>query len=160
MSAGSSEAVDILRAILAELKVLNVRLSLGPAGGVAEVPELEGEDGDPAAPFDPKKWQGASCKGKSFSRCEPGALDLLAEYFDYCAENPRSGKEKFSAGERRKARLARGWAKRIRGGWKAPVEAKANGAARPRGGFGSEDSATTSPRTGGYGGEDEGGARW
>jgi len=74
---------------------------------------------------DPKDWKGASCVGKKYSQCPPDFLDLLASFLDWRAgkedeENKtwtsKDGSKTKPASEftRRDARLARGWAAKLR----------------------------------------------
>lgn len=104
-----------------------------PSGGVASDEELDGQYGDPQVRKDPTRWKGQSYVGCNFSCTAPDYLEALASLFDW-----KAGKDKEKAADASKpteerekaakyarysetdARRARGWAKRLRDGWKAP----------------------------------------
>lgn len=125
---------SLLSEILAELKKLNAaadRRAAAANGGssaVATNAELDGPFGDETIKFDPRDWQGDSFKGAPMSRCPADYLDMLASSLDYFAKKNEGkltdkGKPK-SDFDRRSAARARGWAQRVRGGWKpraAPI---------------------------------------
>jgi hypothetical protein len=100
-------------------------------GRVATDQELDSQYGDPEVRKDPtdRYWHGASYIGSRLSECPPDYLDAFAKYKDACAyANEKEGKaekKKYVEYDRRDAARARGWARRMRGGWK-PV----NGAGR------------------------------
>lgn len=95
--------------------------------GVAPDRDLDGQYGDPVVRTDPKRWAGESFVNRPFSACPPDYLDLLAGFLDWRAEREAStpGKEKYERYSRADAARARGWARRIRGGWQAPTETDA-----------------------------------
>lgn len=113
---------------ISELEKTNKALRQAIVGGV-EVPlvasdsELFGPYGDEDIRFDPRDWRGRSYKGHRMSECEPEYLDLLAAAFEDFAQTADAkgeqvkGKPK-SLYERRKAAKARGWAAKLRSGWK------------------------------------------
>jgi hypothetical protein len=80
--------------------------------------------GDPPVKSAPRDWTGEFRVGQRMSECEPVLLDLLAERYDYFAtKNDREqavtdkGQPK-SDYDRRAAAKARGWAKRLRAGYR------------------------------------------
>ncbi len=98
----------------------------GPA--IATDYEMSGKYGDPAVKFSPRAFTGGTLKGRPMSQCPPEGLDALAEAFDeFAVKNDRlgavdaKGKPK-GDWDRKSAKLARGWAARIRSGWKPPVQ--------------------------------------
>lgn len=129
----AEQLLTSIDATLKELLVLSkARKTSVPGAAVASDRELDDPKwGDPIVKFDPRDWTSGSCKGSHFSECPPGYLDLLAQSFDYFAEkNDREGhktdkdvpKSKY---DRLAAAKARGWAARIRSGWKPPQMAEA-----------------------------------
>ncbi|HEU4535336.1 MAG TPA: hypothetical protein VFS00_14510 [Polyangiaceae bacterium] len=113
-----------------------------PAPAALEV-DIDGPRGNPEVRFDPKRWEGPSYKGKTFSECDPDFLDMLAEAFEYFArkEDESGAVDKNGGPKSRWTRLdsgrARAWAKRLRGshgGGHAGANGSsgANGARRPR----------------------------
>ena len=110
-----------------------MRLAGGPEAATEE--EMDGPRGDPKVPFDPKGWQGEAMKGRLFSECTPEYLERLAGFFDWSADRKaESGDMKHAGYAEKDARLARGWAKRLRAGWLPPdLE---NDAAEPANPFG------------------------
>jgi len=97
--------------------------------------------GDPEVKVSPRDWSGEPMKGRRMSRCSAEFLDLLAETFDYFEGRNRETGAKASNGkpkadyDKLNARLARGWARRLRRGWTPPE--KPASTAMPTGGFGS-----------------------
>ena len=119
----SAEEVRVLRALASGL--LKATGGGSPAGEVADDADLDGKFGDEPLRKDPtaKYWTGPSCVGQRMSECPPDYLDALAKYKDACAfmneKNGDTAKAKYIEYDRRDAKRARGWAKRIRAGWKA-----------------------------------------
>lgn len=116
------------------------------ASGGASDRELDGQYGDPELKFVPRDWTaGGVTKGQKFSRCPADFLDVLAETMDVFAERNDAKGEKDSKGrpkshwDRQNAKLARGWARRIRDGWKPPA---------PPAGFGPSSAPGTNPFAG------------
>lgn len=96
---------------------------------VAPDSDLDGQYGNPSIRAkDPRDWTGDSQLGKPFSECPPAYLDLLADRFDWFAEKAEEEGTTTSAGKpvapynRKDAARARGWAARLRAGWKPLVE--------------------------------------
>jgi len=120
------ETLRLLQSIDASLKAL-LRQSAGGGGGleVADDRDLDSQYGDPQVKFNPRDWRGDSCKGLTMSQCPAEFLDLLAGTFEYFAKQAEANNEETASGKpvalykRKDAARARGWAKRIRGGWKA-----------------------------------------
>lgn len=82
--------------------------------------DLASNKGDPVVKFVPRDWRGPDCKGRTYSRCPAGFLDVLAETLTWMAAHPKEGKEKYAAYDAADARRARSWARRIRAGWRPP----------------------------------------
>jgi hypothetical protein len=100
-------------------------------GEIADDDELDSDHGDPKVRKTPpaKYWKGEPFAGKSLSRLTLAQLDAYGKYKDACAyaaeKNPDPEKPKqakYIEYDRRDAARARGWARRIRGGWVAPPE--------------------------------------
>jgi hypothetical protein len=93
-------------------------------GGVANDAELDSQYGDPEIRKDPteKYWTGASYAGCRLSQCPADYLDAFAKYKDACAyageKEGSEKKKKYADYDRRDAARARGWATRLRNGWK------------------------------------------
>jgi hypothetical protein len=118
--------VDDLRR---DLSALRARIdSLETASGIfVSDKELDGPKGSFRVPFDPKRWTGASCRGKEIRDCPPDFCEAFAEFCDWSAAHPkpRPGREQYAerdaANERRRAALCRSWARRKRSGWVPPA---------------------------------------
>ncbi len=98
--------------------------------------ELDGQYGDPDVAFLPRAYTaGGVVKKQKYSRCPPAFLEILAEAYDQFAERSDREGNKDSKGkpksgwDRKNARLARGWARRITTGWKPPPPPSFGGAA-------------------------------
>lgn len=92
--------------------------SPAPSGGVAPASDLDSKYGDEKIKMNPRDWKGTPRKGQTMSQAEPEFLDMYAESMDYFAGK---NEDPTKAGyDRRSASRARGWAARMRGGWKAP----------------------------------------
>lgn len=108
------------------------------AGEVADDADLDGKYGDedlrkmPSA----KYWKGDDFTGRKMSETTAEFLDAFAKYKDACAYmNEKSGdaeKAKYIGYDRKSARRARGWAKRLRDGFK-PASPVATGDADDQG---------------------------
>lgn len=131
--AESTEALLLLREISASLKAL-VALQRGNTPPiVATDSDLDGQWGDPVIRAkDPRDWTGESQLGKPFSECPAPYLDLVAARLDFFAEKAEAENTLTTSGKpvapynRRDAARARGWAARIRHGYK-PQEQAASG---------------------------------
>lgn len=107
------EQTELLRQILAALKP-------APASNAL----LSGQYGDPIVKGKPPRdWTGESMEGRHFSECDPAFLDLLAERYDYFASKETD--EKKAGYNVKDAQRARGWAARLRSGWKPAVKESA-----------------------------------
>jgi hypothetical protein len=124
--------------------------AMGGGVDIADDRELDGKYGDPDVKFDlrSEEWQGASMIGNRFSECPVEWLDALAaskeSYAEYLRGPKRGAPEDIKkAGYAEKdAARARGWAKRIRSGWRHA------GTARPQG---APPRAATAPTAAAYG---------
>lgn len=127
MAAGE-EVVALLKSIDASLKTLVARSKTAAPKEVAPDSDLDGAYGDPIIKAaDPRDWTGPSQKGKRFSECSSEYLMLVADRLDYFAEKAEQEGTLTSNGKpvapfnRRDAARARGWAKRLREGWRTPL---------------------------------------
>ncbi len=127
--AGGQEAIDLLRSIDNSLKALIaavqpvlMQVRASQPKPVASDRDLDGRYGNPELKFDPRDWTGPSFKGRKFSECPAELLDLVANTFDYFAQQAEKNNERTNGGKsvadykRADAARARGWAKRIREG--------------------------------------------
>jgi len=117
------EAIALLKSIDASLKAL---LAAHRGGGgnalVASDADLDGPHGDPViVAKDPRDWHGEPMKGKRLSQCPEDYLSLLADRYDYFAGKETDDKKR--GYNLKDAARARGWAARIRSGWKPAVSA-------------------------------------
>ena len=126
---------DILT-VLARIEAKLDRLLAGgaqPAQATASDADLDGQYGNEEIKKNPKRWDGESMVGRKMSECPPEFLDVLASHFDFKAEREaedsanatddetRASKKKYSGYSRKSAARARGWAARLRAGWKPPA---------------------------------------
>ncbi len=99
------------------------RLARGGGGaapaGVADDSDLDSEWGNPEIKKNPPRWQGGDFAGKRLSECTPEFLEELASFHDWRVTKAEDDKKAGYA--RRDASRARGWAARLRAGWKPPV---------------------------------------
>ncbi len=120
------ETIALLKSIDASLKDLLALSKLKRAKeATANAPDadLDSQYGNPEIKAkDPRDWTGPSMIGKRFSECPATYLDLLAERYDYVAGNEADEKKRNYV--RLDAARARGWAARVRVGYKpaAPKE--------------------------------------
>ena len=125
--AKGEDALDVLRSIDATLKAMlalaqqrTARAQAAQPKAIASDRDLDGRFGDPELKFMPRDWTGPSFKGRKFSECPPDLLDLVAETFDYFAQQATEKQELTDKGrpvadyKRMDAARARGWAKRNR----------------------------------------------
>jgi len=94
---------------------------------VASDADLDGRYGDPEIRAkSPRDWTGDEQLGKRFSQCPAAYLELVADRLEYFASmkesmiDPDPDTLKKARFERLDASRARGWAARIRAGYKAP----------------------------------------
>jgi hypothetical protein len=144
--------------IMARLAAIEARLAAlesgggarpngGPAasagGAVATDYEMSGPKGDPVLKKHPPRWGGPPGEfvGKRFSQCSPEILDEVAGFLDWKAgkEAEDPAKAKYAAYSRKDAARARGYAARLRSGWKPPPEPESSFAGSDAG-FGSAES--------------------
>lgn len=127
---------DHLASIDASMRELVARKRAAAPKEVASDRDLDGKYGNPIVKFMPRDWNGASFKGARFSECPPDLLDMLANTFDWFADQAEQKNERTNSGKpvagykRADAARARGWAKRIREGrhvQSAPAAAPAGG---------------------------------
>ncbi len=125
MSATAQDVIETLKSIDATLKQLLAlqRGSMPPA--IASDADLDGQFGDPIVRAkDPRDWTKESQLGKPFSECPAEYLDLVASRLDFFAEKAEAEGTLTTSGKpvapynRRDAARARGWAQRIRHGYK------------------------------------------
>ena len=132
-----SESIELLRSMDRSLKALVKHFADPPTAASDE--ELDGEYGDPKVKHNPRAWDGDDCRGRQLSQCPPDFLDLFAQYKDWGADkDDAEGKvddknRPSSYYGRKDARLARGWARRLREGYEGagadgtePAEAPAD----------------------------------
>lgn len=130
--------MEALRSIDATLKKLltlsQSRRAAAPAtsaaSNVAPDSDLDSKYGDEEVKFKPRDWTGEFTKGQKMSASNPNMLDQLADAFEYFAEKDDAAGERLDNGKpkslygRRSAMRARGWAARLRAGWKPKAPAK------------------------------------
>ncbi len=140
-----------------------IALSDGGSGAspIADDADLDGQYGNAEVKFDLKEkyWKGESFRGKRWSECSAEYLDATAEYLTVYARvlREKDNDEKKASYKDKDAARCRGWARRIRNGYKAPN-------ARPQtaqGGFGASAANYGAPAYGqsasqGYGGQSGG----
>lgn len=142
--ASAQDVIDTLKSIDAGIKALCAHFGALTAGQrataqsatsiaghaiqqIASDRDLDGQYGDPEVRYDPRDWTGDSFVGCPLSECSPEYLDVLAESLDSYAEWADGEGKTTSRGKpvgpykRKDASRARGWAKRLRAGWKPPV---------------------------------------
>jgi hypothetical protein len=126
--AAAPTTLGVLQSIDATLKLILARFP-APPPTVADDADLDGQYGNPVIQQkDPKDWKGDTMKDRRYSECPPEYLDLVASRLDYFAEvAEREGKvtsngKPVAPFNRRDAARARGWAKRLRAGWKPAAD--------------------------------------
>lgn len=115
-----------LDAALAKRQSEERRKPAQAAENVASDRDLDSQYGDPTVRAEPRDWQGRSFKGCRYSECEADYLDMLANMLEYFADKKASSDPQKAGYDRRDAGRARGWAARLRAGWK-PEEPPAGG---------------------------------
>lgn len=115
------------RARVARLENVAINDTKRAAPEVASDRELDSMYGDPEVRKDPPLWVKAGGQlyaGSKMSETTPLYLDALASFFDWKATKDLEKKteegDKYARYSKRDASRARGWAKRLREGWKAP----------------------------------------
>jgi hypothetical protein len=130
--ATAQDVIDTLKSIDASLKQLLAlhRAAKGPE--IASDADLDSQWGDPIVRTkDPRDWSKESQLGKPFSECPAEYLDLVASRLDFFAEKAEAENTLTTGGKpvapynRRDAARARGWAARIRHGYKPQEQAAA-----------------------------------
>ncbi len=131
--ATAQDVIDTLREILLSSKRIEALLRGAAPPVVASDSDLDGQWGDPVVRAkDPRDWTGESQLGKPFSECPAEYLDLVASRLDFFAEKAEAEGTLTTSGKpvapynRKDAARARGWAARIRHGYK-PAENGAGG---------------------------------
>lgn len=147
MAASAQDVIDVLRSIDASLKAL-VAAAPKPPPSIADDADLDGAYGNPTIKAkDPKDWKGATQIGHAFSECPPAYLDLIASRLEYFADQAEKDGKLTTSGKpvapfnRRDAARARGWAARLRAGWKPPTLMEEESASM----FGYEPPGSTAP---------------
>jgi hypothetical protein len=131
--ATSERVIELLESIDASLKTLVSQTKARAPKAIASDRDLDGQYGDPLLKFMPRDWTGASFKGRRFSECPAALLEMVAETFDYFAQQAESKDERTDKGKpvadykRADAARARGWAKRIKEGTHTPAPPPVNG---------------------------------
>lgn len=133
MGAGN-EILTVLARIEAKLdRLLTGGGAAQPAQATASDADLDGQYGNPEVKKDPPRWSGDSHIGKRYSECTPAYLDEMAGFQAWTAgkddakaaaasdEAAKKQAEKNAWYARQRAGYARGWAARLRAGWKPPA---------------------------------------
>lgn len=128
MAVTTDQMYAVFQNIDSTLKAILIHLRGNAPAVVANAADLDGQWGDPIVKTkDPRDWNGESQLGKPFSECPPVYLDLVASRLDFFAEKAEAENTLTSSGKpvapfnRRDAARARGWAARLRNGWKPPA---------------------------------------
>ncbi len=126
--ATSDDLLRVLQSIDAKLGRLVTERAPGPVKAVpapaaspavvASDDDLDGPYGDPEVRIGkaPRGWTGEPMKGRKFSECPALFLDALANMYDWFAQQEPDPKKVHY--NRKYAARARGWAARIRAGYK------------------------------------------
>ena len=113
-------------------------------GAIAPDDDLDSPYGDSEIRKDPPRWKGEPIAPRRMSECPADYLDQIASFNDWRAakdeeSNAVDTKGRPKAGYARKdAARARGWAARIRAGWKPLTSARAE---RPQPQYGTDPQA-------------------
>lgn len=116
------EKIDEILSLVRKLSASAPTSAKSTAGEIADDADLDSKYGNEDIRRDPsaKYWSGDSSVGKKMSECDANYLDAYAKYKDACAyANEKEGnaeKAKYIGYDRKSARRARGWAKRVRDG--------------------------------------------
>ena len=119
----TDELLTSIDASLKKLVAIAEKRKAGPEPVVADDRDLDGPHGDELVKFAPRGWDDRDglYKGSPMSQCPPAFLDLMAEAFEsFARKNVDKGDDKKAGYDRRSAARARGWAKRLRNGWRNP----------------------------------------
>lgn len=133
----ADEILALLRVVAGDVAIIKAKLASGGVNGaaprsngassgpaVASDRDLDSSYGDPLVKNDPKRWDGQSYKGFHFSETEPDYLDCVAEFKEWSAGKDDETGAKDARGQPKSkwakldAQRARGWAARLRVGWK------------------------------------------
>jgi propanediol dehydratase small subunit len=99
-------------------RIGTVRTAATASSDAAPDSDLDGQYGNPEVKKNPPRWVGTDHVGRTLSQCEPAFLDEMASFHDWRVTKAEDDKK---AGYARKdAARARGWAARLRAGWKPP----------------------------------------
>lgn len=124
MTPYESESLSLLRQILAALQGGRASTPGVSSVAIADDRDLDSQWGDEEVRVTPRDWTGEPMKGRRMSECPPAFLDMLADTLDYFAKKNEASGAVTSSGkpkaqfDRKAAARARGWASRLRGGWK------------------------------------------
>lgn len=135
MANDDMNSLQVLRSIdntlkhLVSLFMTEKNITAAPKVNIATDSDLDSQYGDELVRAKmPKDWTGADFKGARMSECPPELLDMLADRHVYFAgRNEDDGDKKKAGYERRSEARARGWARRLRAGWKPPVREETAG---------------------------------
>jgi len=117
-SAEILSALESIDATLKELLVLSKSKRATAPSNVATDADLDSQYGDPKSNFKPRDWTGEWVKGQLFSESHPAMLDLLAPIYESFYEKKKAENDPKARYELESAKRARGWAARLRAGWK------------------------------------------
>ncbi len=128
-------ALDVLQGKLDEIR-RGGGASQATSPSAASDADLDGQYGNPEVKKNPPRWQGESCVGRRYSECPVEFLDEMAGFQSWAAgkedakaaaapagdagKPERDTAEKNAWYARQRAGYARGWAARLRAGWKPP----------------------------------------
>jgi hypothetical protein len=116
-----AEVFETLKSIdstLKELLALSKSKRAAAPSNVATDADLDGTHGDPIVKFNPRDWTGDEFRQQPFSATTPEFLDLLAKAYDSFYAKKTAENDPKAKWEALTAARARGWALRLRNGWK------------------------------------------
>jgi len=117
------------------------------SGAIAPDDDLDSPYGDNEIRKDPPRWKGEPIAPRRMSECPADYLDQIASFNDWRAakdeeSNAVDAKGRPKAGYARKdAARARGWAARIRGGWKPTARTPDPAWVKPQPQYGTDPQA-------------------
>ncbi len=117
-------ALERIEAVMSALLDIAKSRKAATPSNVATDADLDSARGNEKVNFKPRDWTGEFVKGQLMSESHPSMLDLLAETYDYFAGQDEASGAVTSTGKpkapysRQSAKRARGWAARLRAGWK------------------------------------------